>query len=372
MNEIFANITMKDFIFCQNQKGNCKRLPKINICDGISDCYNGTDEQGCLNCTKAFGRSYKCQGINTKCINTEKVCNGRRGDCPNGRDESDCEICPSERPYKCKGHATKCIYLHQICDGRFDCPIRDDEYQCATCSVNLYHKYRYDKYDLTQCPNKKCFFIYFRHICDGRQNFYHTPVYHRYYTPCSGGEEKYCEKCPEERPLKCKGTKSDCITIYELCDTMLLVKRKRCQCEGCTDENICTSPCPEGTWQCQKSSQCISNVYYCDKLEIDCKDGTDEGNFCENQCSKDEFKCTSGIGCVSNYYLCDSVLDCSDSSDEIDCDCETHDDLVACPGSGCGKACIPEMWICDGHPDCPGSTDEKDCKNNVISASKKL
>ena len=72
--------------------------------------------------------------------------------------------------------------------------------------------------------------------------------------------------------------------------------------------------------------------------------------------------CVNGK-CVLTLRWCDSWdYECSDSSDEIFCVCETRYDLVTCPGGSNFTDCLPKEWMCDGQSDCPGGTDELKCE----------
>ena len=53
---------------------------------------------------------------------------------------------------------------------------------------------------------------------------------------------------------------------------------------------------------------------------------------------------------------------CSDNSDEILCTCESHRELMTCPGGSNFTDCIPKVWMCDGYTDCPEASDEDNCK----------
>lgn len=50
----------------------------------------------------------------------------------------------------------------------------------------------------------------------------------------------------------------------------------------------------------------------------DCWDRSDEMNCPNVTCNPDQFACTSGE-CISLSWRCDSEADCTDSSDELDC-----------------------------------------------------
>ncbi|XP_011309490.1 uncharacterized protein [Fopius arisanus] len=127
------------------------------------------------------------------------------------------------------------------------------------------------------------------------------------------------------------------------------------------------SKCNAGQFQClngtsRDGAYCVDLSSKCDS-ENDCSDGSDEIN-CQRDGCPGNFQCASGQ-CLKRHLVCNGIVDCDDGSDENKCnDWTCHFDEFQCPNG----RCIPDLWRCNGRPDCDDHKDEyycsESCENN--------
>ena len=85
-------------------------------------------------------------------------------------------------------------------------------------------------------------------------------------------------------------------------------------------------------------------------------------------CSEQRFKCNNSYRCIPNEWKCDSTNDCTDGSDEVNCNkggvsCKNAKDFHCKDG----KQCIERRYRCDGESDCEDGSDEIECGMIIVS-----
>ncbi|XP_032309278.1 basement membrane-specific heparan sulfate proteoglycan core protein isoform X10 [Drosophila ananassae] len=193
-------------------------------------------------------------------------------------------------------------------------------------------------------------------ICDGTRD-------------CPDGEDE--DNCPTESQV--------CNDSEFKCDNKCLPLSLRCDnrydCEDQTDEAGCqsvyqeTKPDPEPPQECASNEfrcnngQCIDERRRCD-YKVDCPDGEDESEDCPTACSAMEYQCSDGTRCISVSQTCDGRIDCTGGDDEEHCDGsgDNYDGQCRNNDFQCNSGeCIPMRQVCDNIYDCNDNSDELAC-----------
>jgi len=332
----------------------CTRtLDAEQLCDGIPDCDDATDERNCRgficpttvnwipvsqlcdgeeNCTGGGDETEDiCATVNTCENGAGRYFDWDRCDlsakCADGTDELNCEswVCPD---------TTDPIVAQQLCDETLDCSTGADEL------VN-------DCFPAFVCNNLRE--IPLSQRCDGTPDCLEAEdeAGCTRFLCRNGGSIPAANVC-NGTPDCSDGSDEDtarCAVNFACADGITSVAGRQ-TCDGVND-------CPAGdderncsTYTCADGSS-IGYDQLCDDAR-DCPDGDDE---LVRRCTE-RFTCTDSGLEIERYARCDGNADCGDGSDELDCAF-----FVCSP-----RERIAAALRCDGTEDCEGGEDETACE----------
>ncbi|KAM8875172.1 low-density lipoprotein receptor-related protein 8-like isoform 2-T2 [Spinachia spinachia] len=166
--------------------------------------------------------------------------------------------------------------------------------------------------------------------------------------------------CHQQHEFRCSD--GSCIPRPRLCDGHV-------DCEDGLDEQRCGQfLCKKDEFSC-RSGRCIATHFRCNGVD-DCGDRSDEAS-CPNCTVPDSFSCGPSDTCLPSGKLCDGRTDCRDGRDEARHVCSLSrprpQTSATCTASEfhCGDGrCIRQTWRCDHSPDCSDGSDEDNCDQN--------
>lgn len=86
----------------------------------------------------------------------------------------------------------------------------------------------------------------------------------------------------------------------------------------------------------------------------------------DTRCNADQFQCRNG-DCILQAKMCDGRRDCTDNSDELECDYKLCRQPHWFPCAQSHGACLAAELICNGIENCPGGEDERHCPGRLSS-----
>lgn len=214
------------------------------FCDGHDDCEDGFDELGCSSTinerldAKCDVDQFQCKSNSSLCLEPGDVCN-EVSDCPKGEDEQNCPNCASHM-FECAND--KCIMTRWVCDSHDDCGDGSDELNCHSGPVVPIRASQVCDFNEFKCSDGSC--LSYDKVCNDEKD-------------CGGGEDEggLCSTvCKDSNcDQKCVPTpKGAFCTCNEGFKTVGAGDKTCKDIDECKQENPCSQLCTNtlGSFKC--------------------------------------------------------------------------------------------------------------------------